>query len=284
LVVTHSGYWGYQLNFVLDYYLLSCNPLPYVSQCLGTEDMQMRRLIASSLAAVALMLGMPVLGTANGTAASVFGQVVDAGGRGSAATTVELLQNGALITTTVTSFDGRFTMNGITPGNYIVRASVNGRPAGVQVSLKAGESAPVLVVLPSMVTAAAQAQFASLLANLSTTVAGTTMATVVSELAAIAQEAADEERIEDAVANGQTITVLLNALATAGLNPQQTAAVAGTLVQIAVSLPPSTPPTIQQALNTFIAQQPLITIPTAPGQAPIVIPTPPPLFTASTTF
>ncbi|HWI19895.1 MAG TPA: carboxypeptidase-like regulatory domain-containing protein [Vicinamibacterales bacterium] len=243
----------------------------------------MRRLIASSLAALMLTLGVPLIGAANGTAASVFGQVVDAGGRGAAGTTVDLLQNGAVLSSTVTTFDGRFTMNGIAPGTYVVRTLVNGRPAGVQVSLKAGQSAPVVVVLPSMVTAAAQAQFASLLANLATTVAGTTMATVVTELAAQAAADADEGIVTEAAQSGATFVVLLQALQNSNLTPAQITAVANAVVQIAVSLPPETPAETQQAITSFISSSPTITIPQPAGAPPIVITTPAPTFTGSAT-
>lgn len=239
----------------------------------------MRRLVAGSLAALMLMFGVPVVGLANGSAATVLGQVVDAGGRASSGQTVELVQNGAVLRVTVTTADGRFTFSSIAPGTYQVRTMVKNQPAGVQLSLKAGEAAQAVVVLPSMVTSAAQAQFASLLASLSTTVAGTTMATVVSELAAEAQQAADEGRIEDAVANQTTLNTLLTALQNAGLNPAQTGAVAGTIVQIAVSLPPSTPQGIQDAVTTFVNTTPTITIP----GTNVVITTPPPLFAASAT-
>lgn len=245
----------------------------------------MRRLVAASLAALMLMFGVPVVGIANGSGATVLGQVVDAGGRASSGKTVELVLNGAVISVAVTTADGRFTFNSIAPGTYQVRTMVNNQPAGVQLSLKAGEAAQAVVVLPSMATSAAQAQFASLLASLSTTVAGTAMATVVAELAAQAQQAADEGKIESSIANGAILQTLLTALQNAGttLTPAQQGAVVGTLVQIAVSLPPSTPPAIQQALNTFIATTPVITIPGAPGQPPIVIVVPPPIFTASAT-
>lgn len=248
----------------------------------------MRRLVAGSLAAFMLMFGVPVVGTANGTAASVLGQVVDAGGRASSGQTVELVLNGAVISIAVTSADGRFTFNSIAPGTYQVRTMVNNQPAGVQLSLKAGEAAQAVVVLPSMATAAAQAQFASLLANLATTVAGTTMATVVTELAAQAAEAADEEQVEDSITNQATLNTLFAALQTAlgnsGLSPQQIANVAGTLVQIAVTLPPTTNPALIDAVTTFVNTTPTISIPQPPGQPPVFITTPPPLFSASGTL
>lgn len=199
----------------------------------------MRRLIASSLSALLLTLGVPLAGTANGTAASVFGQLVDAGGRGSSGMTVELLKNGATIGSTVSGSDGRFTMNGIAPGTYVVRTVVNGQPAGVQVTLKPGETAPVIVVLPSMVTAAAQAQLASLLANLSTTLAGVAGATVVTEAVESAAADADEDEIVDALQSGQLVQVLAQALASvsANLTPAQQTAIANTLTQIVASLP-----------------------------------------------
>ena len=243
----------------------------------------MRRLVAGSLAALMLMFGVPVVGTANGSTASVLGQVVDAGGRASSGQTVELVLNGAVIGTTVTVGDGRFTFSNLVPGTYQVRTMVNNQPAGLQLSLKAGEAAQAVVVLPSMATSAAQAQFASLLANLATTVAGTTMATLVTELAAQAQEAADNNQVEDAIKNLTTLNTLLAALQTAGLSPAQTGAVAGAIIQIAVSLPPSTPIDTQNALITFINNNPTIQIPGPTPGSFVPITTPRPIFTASGT-
>lgn len=237
----------------------------------------MRRFIASSLTAVMLTLGVPLIGSANGTAASVMGQVVDASGRGSSGMTVELLKDGAMLGSTVSGADGRFTMNGIAPGTYVVRTMVQGRQAGVQVSLKAGESAPVVVVLPSMVTAAAQAQFASILANLSTTLAGTTMATVVTEVAAQAQQASDEQKVEDAVANQTVLTTLLSALNNAQLTAAQQQAVAQVVVQIVVSVPEQAKPELTQAVQDFSNGLPQITIPGSNGAPPIVITIPAPI-------
>ena len=244
----------------------------------------MRRLVAGSLAALMLMFGVPVVGTANGSTASVLGQVVDAGGRASSGQTVELVLNGAVIGTTVTVGDGRFTFSNLVPGTYQVRTMVNNQPAGLQLSLKAGEAAQAVVVLPSMATSAAQAQFASLLANLATTVAGTTMATLVTELAAQAQEAADNNQVEDAIKNLTTLNTLLAALQTAGLSPAQTGAVAGAIIQIAVSLPPSTPIETQNALITFINNNPTIQIPGPTPGSTVPITTPRPIFTASGTL
>jgi hypothetical protein len=214
----------------------------------------MRRFIASSFVALMLTLGLPFVGTANGTAASVFGQVVDAGGRGSGGTRVELLMYGAAVGTTTTSSDGRFIFSGIVPGTYVVRAMVKGQPAGLQVSLKAGESAPLLVVLPSMVTAQAQVQLASLLANLSTTLAGVAGATVVTEAVAEAAEDEDNDKIVDAIENNTIVTVLAQAIASVSgsLSPQQQAAISITLGQIIASLPPSAPPEVAQELQVAL--------------------------------
>jgi hypothetical protein len=171
----------------------------------------MRKFVAGLLAVLTMAVGVPVV-TANGATASVVGQIVDAGGRGSAGLTVELLRDGAVVSSTVTIYGGNFTFSSIAPGNYLVRTTVNSRPAGVSVSLRSGESTPVLVVLPSMATASEQAQLAGLLGNLLTTVASTTLATVVTELYEEAQADEDDSDINEAKQSGEAVAVLQTAL------------------------------------------------------------------------
>lgn len=237
----------------------------------------MRRLIASSLAGLMLTLGVPLVGSANGATANVVGQVVDASGRGSESTRVELLLNGAAIGTTTTSSGGSFMFTGIVPGTYVVRTMVNGQPAGVQVSLKAGQNAPVVVVLPSLMTAAAQAQLASLLANLSTTMAGVAGATVAAEAVEEALADSDIDEIIEALENDTVANVLVQALVTAGANlsPQQQTALATTLGQIIASLPEAANPELtdelEEALDELITNGGTI----GSGTAIIVVPAAP---------
>jgi hypothetical protein len=216
----------------------------------------MRRFVASSLAALMLTLGVPLAGSANGAAANVVGQVVDASGRGSESTRVELLLNGAAVGTTTTSMGGSFMFTGIVPGTYVVRVMVNGQPAGVQVSLKAGQSAPVVVVLPSMVTAAAQVQLASLLANLSTTLAGVAGATVVSEAVEASFEDEDEEDIIDAIEDGSIVQTLVQAIQSAGvtLTQAQVTTLTTTIGQIIASLPTGSNDELEDELDEALDQ------------------------------
>jgi hypothetical protein len=99
-----------------------------------------------------LAIGAPFVG-ADPSAATVLGQLVDAGGRGAVGRSVELVRDGAVVATTVTAVGGEFMFVGIAPGSYVVRTMVNNHAAGLKVSVNAGETAPVTVVLPSLATA-----------------------------------------------------------------------------------------------------------------------------------
>lgn len=112
----------------------------------------MRQVVIGFLVALTLAIGSPMVG-ANPSAATLLGQLVDAGGRGEIGQSVQLVRDGVVITATETTANGEFIFSGVEPGTYVVRTTMNNRTAGTRVSVSAGESRPVTVVLPSLATA-----------------------------------------------------------------------------------------------------------------------------------
>jgi len=172
----------------------------------------MRRLVAGVLVVATVAFGVPMVGSANGTTANVIGQLVDAGGRGAEARRVELVRDGVVVGSAVTNTGGNFVFGSIAPGTYTVRTIANGQPAGLMVTVKAGETAPVLVVLPSMATASGQAQLASLLANLLATATGTVAAAALTEALEEAQADEDAGILDSTAENNEAIQILTSAL------------------------------------------------------------------------
>ena len=115
----------------------------------------MRQVVTGLLVLLTVTIGAPMVG-ADPSAATLIGQVVDAGGRGSVGRSVELVRDGAVVSTAVTAASGEFQFAGIAPGSYVVRTMVNNQPAGTRISVNAGQSIPVTVVLPSLATASPQ--------------------------------------------------------------------------------------------------------------------------------
>jgi hypothetical protein len=97
-------------------------------------------------------LGVPQATSAQSTAAAqagISGRAVDAGGRGLASQRIELVQNGAVVSTTTTGSRGDYSFAGIPAGEYVVRTSVNGMTAGSRVVVAQGQTASALIVAPS---------------------------------------------------------------------------------------------------------------------------------------
>jgi len=172
----------------------------------------MRRLVAGVLVIATLAFGVPTIGSANGTTANLVGQLVDVGGRGADAKRVELVRDGVVVSSAVTTAGGHFVFGSIAPGTYTVRSIANGQAAGLMVTVKAGETAPVLVVLPSMATASGQAQLASLLANLLATATGTIAAAALTEALEEAQKDEDAGVLDSAAENNAAIDILAAAI------------------------------------------------------------------------
>jgi carboxypeptidase family protein len=111
-----------------------------------------RKLLALALVLASTSLGAPVVGFAQSLrppVGSVSGQLVDVGGRALANQRVELLSGGASISSTITGNHGEWSFANVAPGDYVVRASVNGTLIGARVSVASGQVATALIVAPS---------------------------------------------------------------------------------------------------------------------------------------
>ncbi|MFH1269031.1 MAG: carboxypeptidase-like regulatory domain-containing protein [Planctomycetota bacterium] len=114
----------------------------------------MRRLMAVVLVLAMTSLGAPVGALAQTSTAaqpgSVSGEALDAGGRALVGQPVELVQAGLVLQTTTTGSRGEWTFASVSPGDYVVRVVINGRVAGIRVSLAPGQAlAGEMIVAPS---------------------------------------------------------------------------------------------------------------------------------------
>lgn len=171
----------------------------------------MRKSIVALLVAFTMTLGLPTVGSAQtGKAGNLFGQIVDATGRGSSGRTVELVNDGMVVGMTTSSYDGHFTFAVGGSGTYVVRTIVNGHPAGVRVSVVRGQNPPMaLLVLPSIATSSAQAGVLissglSSLASLASVTLSTAAAAFVTNIA----EKNDAEILADPDTTLKTVAIL----------------------------------------------------------------------------
>lgn len=118
----------------------------------------MRRTVVAFLvlSLLAVWSQPPVLAAPVRTAA-ITGAVVDPGGRPAANQRVELVQGGTILETVTTGMQGEWKFADLAPGDYVVRAVVNGQVTGARVSVAAGETERTLIVLPAAATASAAA-------------------------------------------------------------------------------------------------------------------------------
>ena len=103
----------------------------------------MRKLIAVALVLAMTSLGAPVGALAQTSTAAllggVSGEALDAGGRALVGQRVELVQAGQVIQTTTTGSRGEWTFANVPAGDYVVRIALNGRVAGIRVSVTPGQ-------------------------------------------------------------------------------------------------------------------------------------------------
>ncbi len=170
------------------------------------------------LLAVALALGVPVPGMAQGrslSAAKIHGQIVDAGGRGALGIRVELVKNSLVVTTTLSTTDGHFNFTDVPVGQYVVRTVVNGHPAGVRVSVAPGDAdVPALIVLPSLAKASAQVGAAvagtlSGVLNGVATVIAVTVTTIGNAVYVQGQTEEDQAKLEQVQGQAQNLLIQL---------------------------------------------------------------------------
>jgi ClpP class serine protease len=117
------------------------------------ESLDMRKLITVASVLVTVSLGVPagIFAQAPMPAlATISGEALDAGGRALASQRVELVQDGAVVSSTTTGSRGEWSFTNVRAGDYVVRIVVNGQIAGIRVSVVTGQTvASALIVAPS---------------------------------------------------------------------------------------------------------------------------------------
>ena len=136
------------------------------------------------------------------TAKNLNGRSIDAAGRAVAGQRVELMKDLQVLAATTSSESGEWSFS-VAPGDYVVRMNINGKIAGIQVSVVPG--IPVtgtLIVVPAAAASPQIGTLASLLANL----AVTTAATVSSVALSVGVETETTEL------DPETVVTIINAL------------------------------------------------------------------------
>lgn len=115
----------------------------------------MRRVLTAAATAFVLAFGTPFAASAEpGNTASLTGRAVDVSGRAVAGQRIELLRGTQVVSVATTTLAGDWMFLSVVPGSYVVRTTVNGKVAGVRVTVRAGQAlAGNMIVLPA--TAAA---------------------------------------------------------------------------------------------------------------------------------
>lgn len=221
----------------------------------------MRKSIANLLIAFSITLGLPAVGSAQaGKAGNLFGQIVDATGRGSAGRTVELVSDGMVVGMTTSSADGHFTFAVGSSGSYIVRTIVNGHPAGIRIAVTSGQNPPMaLLVLPSAATSSPQIGVL-ISGGINGLIAAGTIAatTLTTQLVTTVSEKKDAEILADPEVKAQAQQVLIQVIAqVTGQTVQQ---IQTQVTNNGGTLPaglPGVPPGLVTAVNAIITNTPI---------------------------
>jgi hypothetical protein len=116
----------------------------------------MRKALTVATAALVLALGMPLAASTakSGGTGSLTGRTVDVSGRAVAGQRIELLRGTQVVSLATTSLNGTWMFPSVTPGTYVVRTTLNGKVAGVRVTVRAGDAlAGTLIVVPAVAAA-----------------------------------------------------------------------------------------------------------------------------------
>jgi hypothetical protein len=221
----------------------------------------MRKSLISLVTALSMLFAMPAVSIAQvGKSASLFGQIVDATGRGAAGKTVELVSEGVVVGMTTSSADGHFTFAVGSSGSYVVRTIVNGHPAGIRVAVTSGKNPPMaLLVLPTFATSSPQIGVLISGGINGLIAAGTIVAsTVTSSLVTLVSEKKDEEILADPETKAQAQAALIQVIAQiTNQTPQQ---VQQQVVNNGGTLPaglPGVPAGLVTAVNAIITNTPV---------------------------
>lgn len=167
----------------------------------------MRRVLTAAATALVLAFGMPIAASSEVSAstASLSGRAVDVSGRAVAGQRVELLRGTQIVSVDTTNLSGHWMFLSVAPGSYVVRTTVNGKVAGVRVTVRAGQAvAGNLIVLPASAAAPQVGVAAGLLGGASSAVV-TAAAAAVAAATSVAAETvtleADAEKIFEVLAD-----------------------------------------------------------------------------------
>lgn len=210
--------------------------------------------LALTVAIVTLAVPSTMLAENPTLVGSVAGRAVDAAGRGVGSQRVELMQGGFVVSVGTTSAHGEWSFRDVKPGDYIVRMTINGKVAGVRVSITAGQAtAGTLIVVPTSTVAPQLGSLASLVLSLGPTAATAVAATGFAQSVDTETTLVDEE-------------VLMAILSE--LSPDAREAFAEAVLAIIQSNPESPFAQYTQELE-FIAQNP--TQPVPPFDPPVMV-------------
>ncbi len=120
--------------------------------------------------AIMVGVGLSLSAQASSLVGSITGRAVNAAGGAVSNQRVDLVRGGQVINVATTNAQGGWSFANVAAGDYVVRTSVNGKLAGVRVSVAEGASvSATTIVVP---TAAVAPQFGALAGLIGSTLAG----------------------------------------------------------------------------------------------------------------
>lgn len=195
--------------------------------------------LAVTVAIVTLAVPSTMLAENPTLVGSVAGRAVDAAGRGVGSQRVELMQGGFVVSVATTSAHGEWAFRDVRPGDYVVRMTINGKVAGVRVSITAGQAtAGTLIVVPTSTVAPQLGSLASLVLSLGPTAATAVAATGFAQSVDTETTLPDEETLREILDN---------------LSPEQAEAFAAAILEVIQENPNSPFVQYQEELVIVVA-------------------------------